>query len=128
MITENNLQSIIPVFRVTQLARALNYYISSLGFSLEFEYSGTYAGVQRENCHLHLKCAPPTPRDQAKFEAEEHIDVCVQVKNIDDLTQEFKRSGVIVSMEPRTMPYGREMYVRDLDGYILGFIQTTPRF
>ena len=64
-----------------------------LGFALEFSYEGFYASVWRQGCRLHLSCGMPTPRDQTAVEREER------------------------------MPYGTEFYVRDPDGYILGFVQ-----
>ena len=37
----------------------------------------------------------------------------------------FALSGAAFSVPLRNMPYGREFYIRDPDGYILGFIQPT---
>lgn len=117
-----SLQYIAPVLRVTSLERSLAFY-ERLGFALEFSYEGFYASVWREGCRLHLQCGPPAPRDQATIEREERIDVCLGVDDARALYDRFVTAGVDFTVPLRQMPYGREFYVRDPDGYILGFIQ-----
>jgi catechol 2,3-dioxygenase-like lactoylglutathione lyase family enzyme len=117
------LDHIAPVFRVADLARSIAFYRDALGFDLEFSYEGFYASVRREACHVHLQCAPPAPRDQAEFERTEHLDACVIVEGIEDLAARFAAAGAPLSVPLRRMPYGAEFYVRDPDGYVLGFIE-----
>ena len=74
-------------------------------------------------CHIHLNCAPPTPRDQAGFEGAERIDACVVVQDVQSLSASFASARVPIVVALRQMPYGAEFYVRDPDGYLLGFIQ-----
>lgn len=114
---------VAPVFRVADLARSLSYYRDRLGFAVEFEYEGFYAGVVRDECRLHLKCSPPAPRDQPAFEAAEHLDACFGVRDAEALAARFTAAGAAFTMPLRSMPYGREFYVRDPDGHVLGFIQ-----
>jgi catechol 2,3-dioxygenase-like lactoylglutathione lyase family enzyme len=121
-----SLTYIAPVFRVTDLSRALAFYRDRLGFDLEFCYEDFYASVCRDSCHIHLQCAPPTPRDQAAFERDEHIDACLVIQNAEALSASFASAGVPFAMPLRRMPYGTEFYVRDPDGYILGFVQQPP--
>ena len=118
-----SLRYIAPVFRVTDLARSIRFYREQLGFELDFSYENFYASVHREGCHIHLKCASPSPRDQGAFEKAEHLDACVVVSAAENLAAEFSAAGVSFSVPLRTMPYGVEFYVRDLDGYIIGFVQ-----
>ena len=58
---------IAPVFQVADLARSLAFYRDQHGFEVAFIYEGSYADVCRDGCHIHLKCAPPAPRDQARL-------------------------------------------------------------
>lgn len=118
-----SLSYVAPVFRVSDLARSLSYYHDRLGFEVEFNYEGFYAGVLRDGCHIHLKCSPPAGRDQTAFEAAEHLDACFGVQDAQDLASQFASAGAAFSVPLRTMPYGREFYVKDPDGYVLGFIQ-----
>ncbi len=123
--SERNLTYVAPVFRVADLARSISYYRDRLGFEVEFNYDGFYAGVLRDGCHLHLKSSPPLERDQAGFEAAEHLDACFGVQGIESLASDFASREVAFSVPLRKMPCGTEFYVRDPDGHILGFIHPT---
>ena len=123
-VSENFLY-IAPVFRVADLPRSLAFYRDRLGFAVEFVHESFYAGVCRNGCHIHLKCSPPAPRDQAAFEREEHIDACIGVSSAETLAESFASAGVAFVVSLRRMPYGIEFYVRDPDGYVLGFVEST---
>jgi catechol 2,3-dioxygenase-like lactoylglutathione lyase family enzyme len=124
-VSEGRLDYGAPVFRVADLARSLAYYRDRLGFEVEFEYEGFYAGVVRDGCRIHLKCAVPPERDQSAFEAAEHLDACFGVEGVEALASRFAAVGAAFSVPLRSMPYGTEFYVKDPDGYILGFVQPT---
>jgi hypothetical protein len=66
----------------------------------------------------------PAPRDQKAFEREEHIDACVGVQSAETLSAAFASVGISFLVPLRQMPYGMEFYVRDPDGYVLGFVQS----
>jgi len=114
---------IAPVFRVADLARSIAFYRGRLGFEVEFNYEGFYAGVCRDGCRLHLNCAAPPPRDQAALERAEHIDACISLRDAESVSAAFAAAGVSFVVPLRQMPYGTEFYVRDPDGYVLGFIE-----
>ncbi len=117
------LQYVAPVLQVENLQRSLAYYRNQLGFELEFDYEGFYASVIRDGCRVHLNCAAPQKRDQKAFEAAEHLDACFGVDDAEALANAFASSGAEFSVRLRNMPYGRECYIRDPDGYILGFVE-----
>ena len=120
------LSYVAPVFRVSDLARSIRFYREQLGFELDFSYEEFYASVHRNGCYIHLSCAPPAPRDQAAFEHAEHLDACAVISAAAKLAAEFAAAGAPFSVPLRTMPYGVEFYVRDPDGYIIGFVQPAP--
>jgi catechol 2,3-dioxygenase-like lactoylglutathione lyase family enzyme len=117
------LNYVAPVLRVADLRRSIAYYRDRLGFDLEFDYEGFYASVIRDGCRVHLKCGAPTARDQQAFETAEHPDVCFGVEDAGALADAFALSGAAFSVPLRNMPYGREFYIKDPDGYVLGFVQ-----
>jgi catechol 2,3-dioxygenase-like lactoylglutathione lyase family enzyme len=123
---DGTLAFIAPVFRVEDLKRSLAFYRDQLGFDLDFCYEEFYAGVSRDGCHIHLRCASPTARDQDAFEREEFIDASIAVQDIDALWTTFKSAGVTFAVPLRQMPYGVEFYVRDPDGNVLAFVQPAP--
>ena len=120
------LSYVAPVFRVSDLARSISFYREQLGFQLDFSYENVYASIHRDGCYLHLKCSTPMVRDQAAFERAEHLDACSLVSAVEALAREFAAAGATFSVPLRTMPYGKEFYVRDPDGYVIGFVQPSP--
>lgn len=119
-----SLLSVAPVLLVAEPGRSLAYYRDRLGFAIEFVYEDAYAAVVRDGCRIHLKCAPPMKRDQAAFEAAGHLDACFAVRDAHALASEFTAGGAEFSVRPRDMPYGSEFYIRDPDGYVLGFVES----
>ena len=120
------LDYIAPVLRVRDLERAVGFYRDRLEFEVVFVYENFYAEVARDGCRIHLNCAPPAARDQAAFERDEHIDICIVVADAEVLWTGFASKGVPFSVRLRDMPYGSEFYVRDPDGYVIGFVQPKP--
>jgi len=121
-----DLRYIAPVVRVLDLTRSLQFYRDCLRFQVEFIYETSYAEVCRDGCRIHLQCGTPAHRDQTAFEAAEHIDVCIVVRDVSQLWTELASTAVPVTVSLRQMPYGREFYVRDPDGYVLGFVEPAP--
>ena len=121
-----DIKSIAPVFRVADISRSLAFYREQLGFSVDFVFESFYAGLSRDGCQIHLKHSPPPLRDQTAFEQEEHIDACIGVQSAEMLSASFASAGVDFVVPLRQMPYGTEFYVRDPDGYVLGFVQSAP--
>lgn len=120
---ERRFSHIAPVFRVKDLQRSLAFYCGQLGFAIEFEHENFYASVVRDGCHVHLKSAALTPRDQADFARNEHIDACIVVNDARALFDAVVAAGAPLTVGLREAPYGTEFYVRDPDGYVLGFIE-----
>ena len=121
--SSSRLRYVAPVLQVADLERSLTFYRERLGFDLEFVYEGFYASVIRDGCRVHLNLAAPPERDQKAFEAAGHLDACFGVEDAEALAKVLASSGAVFAVKLRSMPYGREFYVRDPDGYILGFIQ-----
>ena len=122
-LSASRLSFVAPVLQVADLTRSIAHYRNQLGFDLEFEYEGSYASVVRDGCRVHLNCVTPSARDQEAFEAAERLDVCFGVQDVEELASELAATGASIAVHLREMPYGRELYVRDPDGYILGFVQ-----
>jgi catechol 2,3-dioxygenase-like lactoylglutathione lyase family enzyme len=122
---QKDLVCIAPVLRVADLARSLAFYRDRLGFAVDFVFESFYAEVSRDACHIHLKHSNPTPRDQKAFEREGHIDLCIGVNSAEALTASFAQADVPFVVPLRHVPYGTEFYVRDPDGYVLGFVESS---
>lgn len=116
------LSHIAPVFRIKDMARSLSFYQAQLGFKLVYLYENFYGSVVRDGCHIHLQCRTPFVRDQTAFERDKHLDACVIVRDAQAPSRSLTAAQVTITVPLRQMPFGTEFYVRDPDGYILGFV------
>ena len=122
-IPKSRLTNLALVLRVNDLPRSVQFYRDQLGFEVEFNYEDFYAGMRREGCSIHLKGSGALQRDQARFEANEEVDALISVVGVEDLYAHYADKGMTFTVTLRQMPYGTEFYVKDPDGYILGFVQ-----
>jgi hypothetical protein len=89
---------------------------------VDFCYESFYAGVSRDGCTIHLKCAPKTVADRAHRKINDHLDAFTAVAGAGNLLDEFRSRGARITKPPQEQPWAqRDFYVEDLDGYILCF-------
>jgi uncharacterized glyoxalase superfamily protein PhnB len=115
----------IPLFHVSTIATAEEFYCGLLGFRREFAHRGDparsdpcYLGVSRDGIWLHL----------SSFSGDGVPGGVVNlvVDNVNALHTEFVEKGVAIAVEPVDQTWGtREMYVKDADGNCLRFQQVT---
>jgi uncharacterized glyoxalase superfamily protein PhnB len=114
----------IPVLHVAGSSAAEAFYCGQLGFRREFEYRPVpdsadpcYMGVSRDGAWLHL----------SSFAGDGVPGGCVYllVEDLDAVHDELIRNSVSIDMEPTLQTWGnREMYVRDIDGNSVRFVQS----
>lgn len=121
------LDYLAPVFRVADLDRALAYYRERLGFETEFVHHGFYAGVERDGCRIQLKHEPSMPSSPAVVAASDRIDACFGVRDAVALAADFAKAGADFAVSLHAMPYGKEFYLRDVDGHVLAFVEAAVR-
>jgi len=112
------IKQLSPQLLVTDLGRSLDFYRQHLGFEIDFLYEDFYAGISIQDHHIHLKLGNPVHSKD-----EERLDLVFSVEEIASLFETFKKRPVTMIQELREMPYGREFYIADPDGYILGFME-----
>jgi Glyoxalase superfamily protein len=113
----------IPLLQVSNCESAEMLYCNQLGFQREFAHrldggdSGPcYMGVKRDGVWLHL---PSFSGDGVPGGVANLI-----VEGVDSLHAEFVRKGVEIAVGPVDQTWGtRQMYVKDVDGNCLRFIQ-----
>lgn len=116
------LQSLAPQFLVRDLDAALRFYRDILGFETLFVFEGFYAAVGRDGISIHLKHTDDPDPARAFKKEREHLDVYLQVKEIDALYSEYKGRGAPFLKPLAATDWStREFTVVDLDGYILYF-------
>ena len=117
------LKGMSPQLIVADIKRSIKFYTIKLGFSLEFNYEDFYAGVSKDGYVIHLKCGMPSAEERKSRRDNEHLDLVFSVDNIEYLYNEMLVAAIDIIQPLRIMPYGREFYIADPDGYIIGFLE-----
>src|ERR1700753_1065732 len=120
--TYPKIKSMSPLFVVADLEASVGFYISELGFKIDFVYEDFYAAIIRDGFTLHLKSGTPNIEERLNRRKNEDLDLVFTVENIEELFEAVKSRSAIIVQPLREMPYGREFYIADPDGYILGFV------
>jgi catechol 2,3-dioxygenase-like lactoylglutathione lyase family enzyme len=97
-----------PILPVTDLARSVDYYVSALGFKLDFHER--IASVSRGRCALFL-----VEGDQGN----PGTWVWIGVRDVDAIHREYVAGGVRIRQPPTNFPWACEMQVEDFDGNVL---------
>lgn len=117
----------IPLLHVSNIAAAVEFYCSGLGFRLEYAHSPNDA--EEDPCYLHLS------RDGAWINLSSYSGdgvaggvVNFMVDDVDTLHEEFLAKHVVIDTPPSPpvdQPWGRlrEMHIKDADGNCLRFIE-----
>ena len=98
-----------PIFRVARLAASLEYYVTVLGFQIDWE-DRNIAAVSRDRCCLFL-----CQGDQGHPGAWTWIGV----GDVEALFTELSAKGARIRHPPTNYRWALEMQIQDLDGNVL---------
>jgi catechol 2,3-dioxygenase-like lactoylglutathione lyase family enzyme len=102
----------IPQIPVRDLARAISFYQSRLGFALDWKYEDRIAGVSREETRLFLDRVVAGPIHPVRVWL--NLD---SVADVDALHDVWQKAGVPIPAAPEQMPWGiYEFIAEDGDG------------
>lgn len=123
---------VVPILKVTDMPRALDFYGSTLGFVVDFRYAAGshgpwYAGVSLDGHQIHL----------STFGGDGVTGTATYfyVDDVDALFERFVAAGLNVPGNPDSPVHDgpvdqtwgmREFYVRDPDGNTLRFGSSLP--
>lgn len=99
-----------PIFRVASLIASLEYYVTVLGFMIDWEDSGNIASVSRDRCCIFL-----CEGDQGHPGGWAWIGV----GDVDAVFEQLRAKGARVRHPPTNYTWACEMQVEDLDGNVL---------
>src|SRR5437867_5122566 len=105
----------VPELPVSDVQAAGKSYARQMGFSVDWAYEDSFAGISRDDARVFL-------RRRSSEEARERYSVLIWLNmassaEVDQLYAEWKERGVLVVEELRTTPYNlREFTAQDLDG------------
>jgi catechol 2,3-dioxygenase-like lactoylglutathione lyase family enzyme len=117
-----------PYLLVPDVARAGAYYQNVLGFEREYAAGEPpeFAIYSRDGHPIMLRRAPDPGRVVPVERQGGTWDVFYWVEGLDALDAELKQRGAAFAYQLTVQQYGmRELAVRDLDGYVLGFGEPT---
>lgn len=116
--------ALIPQVPVIDLAQAIDFYQSRLGFALDWRYGDSFAGVSREEARLFLERAG----DGLVHPVRVWINL-TSIAEVDAIYQEWLEAGVTLAAAPEPKPWGiYEFIAEDGDGnsYRVFYDTATP--
>ena len=122
-ITYFKIKKMSPQLLVADVDRSIQFYTKKLGFDVDFRYEDFYAGIIKDGYSIHLKAGKPSIEERENRRNNEDLDIIFSVDGIEGLYEELSNRSVEFSQSLRDMPYGKEFYVADPDGYIIAFLQ-----
>jgi catechol 2,3-dioxygenase-like lactoylglutathione lyase family enzyme len=122
-ITHSRIKKMSPQFLVTDIDRSIEFYIKKLGFDIEFSYEDFYAGIIKDGYSIHLKTGKPSIEERKNRRENQDLDLIFSVDGIENLYKELSDKFVEFTQPLRNMPYGKEFYIADPDGYIISFLE-----
>jgi hypothetical protein len=90
---------------------------------VDFRYEDFYAGIIKDGYSIHLKVGKPSIEEREKRRNNEDLDIVFSLDGIKGLYEELSNKSVEFAQSLRDMPYGKEFYVADPDGYIIAFLE-----
>jgi catechol 2,3-dioxygenase-like lactoylglutathione lyase family enzyme len=121
--TYSKIKKMSPQILVADIDRSIEFYTKKLGFDIDFRYEDFYAGIVKDGCSIHLKLGKPSIEERKNKRNNDDIDIIFSVDGIEDLYQELSNKPIEFVQSLRDMPYGKEFYVADPDGYIISFLR-----
>ncbi|MES1223887.1 MAG: VOC family protein, partial [Bacteroidota bacterium] len=98
-------------------------YTKKLGFQLDFCYEDFYAGISKDGYYIHLKTGQPSAEERKSKRKNQDLDILFTVDGIQYLYAELSNKFIDFTQPLRNMPYGKEFYIADPDGYIISFLE-----
>jgi len=117
------IKDLSPQLLVTDFHNSITYY-QLLGFGISYLYQDFYASITKDGYSINLKLGKPVKEERVNRRKNEDLDIVFAVENIEKLYDVIMEIPVNIIQPLREMPYGREFYLSDPDGYLLGFIES----
>ena len=114
-----------PLLVVSDLGQSLKFYTEQLGFAINFRHGDFYAGIGLGTHSIHHKAGDPCSSERLRRRKNEDVDLIFGVKDLDGMYEHVCSRAMEIVQPLRVMPYGREFYIGDPDGYVLAFFDVT---
>jgi len=102
----------VPQIPVSDLERAISFYQSRLGFTLDWKHADGIAGVSRDEARLFLDRVVEGPLHPVRVWLN-----LASVSEVDELHREWRKAGVPIASAPGQKPWGIYVFIaEDGDG------------
>ena len=105
-------ENTIPILRVRSLPASIDYYVTALGFEVDWHEPGSMASVSRDGHSIMLS---------EGSQGHPGTWVWIGVSDCALLFNEVTAKGATIRLAPTNYPWAYEMQVEDPDGHILRF-------
>lgn len=122
-IASSRIKNISPQLLVANIEHSIEFYTKKLGFTVDFRFEDFYAGISKDGCSIHLKSGKPLAEERKNKRNNEDLDIVFSVDGIEQLYESYVNKSVEIIQPLRDMPYGKEFYILDPDGYIISFLE-----
>ncbi len=112
-----------PQLLIADLDQSITFYTQQLGFEIGFLHDDFYAGISNSGYTIHLKLGSLDRKERMKKRKNGDLDITFSIAGIKELYETLQKNSVEFIQPLRDMPYGREFYIADPDGYILAFVE-----
>jgi len=113
-----------PQLVVADIDHSFEFYTKILGFDPDFRYEDFYLGIIKDSQSIHLKLGNPSIEERKNKRNNEDLDLIFSVTGIEELHAALLNKDIELIQPLREMPYGKEFYVADPDGYIIAFLES----
>ena len=117
------IKTMSPQLLVVDIENSIDFYTRKLGFDVDFRHEDFYAGISKDGCSIHLKSGKPSVVERQHKRISEDLDIVFSVDSVESLYEELLKRSVEIIQPLRYMPYGKEFYVADPDGYLISFLE-----
>jgi catechol 2,3-dioxygenase-like lactoylglutathione lyase family enzyme len=117
-----------PQLFVTDLNRAVRFYVDALGFAVAYLYGEPpfYGLVKRDRAGLNIRHVDDPVIEQSLRERESLLSASIPVEGVKELYLEFKRRSVDFAQPLKLQPWdATDFIVRDPDGNLICFHSPT---
>jgi uncharacterized glyoxalase superfamily protein PhnB len=114
----------VPFLPVRDLKETIAYYRDRLGFSNEWFWEDSDAGIERDEMHLLFN---QNPEFAGRINSGDRgLEVMWFVQNVEDIYAELQEKGVEIAAELEAEPWGvKEFAFVDINGYYIRVAEGT---
>jgi len=117
-----HVSNIIAQLRTTDLAESINFYTTKVGFTLEFQYEGFYAGIRAGSQLFHLKLIDEKDPSIEFVDDGEHFHLYFNIDDVSAAAEALKKNGISLVKDVHDTAWGtREFIIKDNQGHTLYF-------